>query len=397
MGRVGSSAPAAGSSKADRRCCTPTMSSVTESPTRARRSRLRALLQDAGLDALLVTDLMNIRYLTGFTGSNAALLVSADDGTDEAGSAFCTDGRYMTQSADEVPDLPRRIDRPCDLALLRRRPPERSASRPRTSRCTAAGTSSRPPAIGSIWPRPSTWSRSCGRSRTPARSSRCGRACAVADRALAELIAAGGIRAGRTEREVGLDLDQRMRELGASDPSFETIVAAGANSAIPHHRPTAAAAGQRRPGQARLRRDRRRLPLRHDPHLRARATRRLAAGDLRAGGRRAAGRPGRGRGRRGDARHRRRVPRRDHRRRLRAATSRTGWATASAWRSTKRRAWRQPRPVSWLRTCASPSSRGLPAGAGRGAHRGQRRGPGRRRPGRTYEVLTLTSKELVEL
>ncbi len=53
------------------------------------------------------------------------------------------------------------------------------------------------------------------------------------------MIEHGGIRVGRTEREVGLDLDERMRRLGASDPAFETIVAAGENSAIPHHRPTA--------------------------------------------------------------------------------------------------------------------------------------------------------------
>ena len=65
----------------------------------------------------------------------------------------------------------------------------------------------------------------------------------MADRALEDLIEAGGIRPGRTERQVGLDLDQRMRELGASDPSFETIAAAGANSAIPHHRPDRRGAG----------------------------------------------------------------------------------------------------------------------------------------------------------
>jgi Xaa-Pro dipeptidase len=66
------------------------------------------------------------------------------------------------------------------------------------------------------------------------------RACAVADSALAALIAAGGIRPGRTEREVCDDLERRMREHGADGPSFETIVAAGPNSAIPHHRPTGA-------------------------------------------------------------------------------------------------------------------------------------------------------------
>ena len=65
------------------------------------------------------------------------------------------------------------------------------------------------------------------------------RACAVADRALAELAAEGALRPGRTEREVGRELDARMLALGAEAISFETIVATGANSAIPHHRPDA--------------------------------------------------------------------------------------------------------------------------------------------------------------
>jgi Xaa-Pro dipeptidase len=63
-------------------------------------------------------------------------------------------------------------------------------------------------------------------------------ACAAADAALADLVAAGGLAPGRTEAEVAVDLEDRMRRHGAQGPSFETIVAAGANSAIPHHRPT---------------------------------------------------------------------------------------------------------------------------------------------------------------
>src|SRR4249919_1797552 len=98
-----------------------------------RRARLRGAIARSGIDALLVTDLINVRYLTGFTGSNAALLVVASDseentadGTsiadDDERTQFCTDGRYTTQSAQEVPDLHRLIERPCDVALLRRAP-----------------------------------------------------------------------------------------------------------------------------------------------------------------------------------------------------------------------------------------------------------------------------------
>src|SRR5687767_13055941 len=80
-----------------------------------RRAALRASMQAAGLDSLLVTNLLNVRYLTGFTGSNGALLVAADG---DEGTVLCTDGRYDTQSARQVPDLRRLIDRPCDVALV---------------------------------------------------------------------------------------------------------------------------------------------------------------------------------------------------------------------------------------------------------------------------------------
>jgi len=211
----------------------------------------------SGVDALLVTDLINVRYLTGFTGSNGALLVVDSD--DEDGPAdtivgsstgsrdqrtlFCTDGRYTTQAEFEVPDLPRLIDRPCDLALLRGAPEGIVGFEARSvtvadhgAMIEVVGGSGRPVELA-----PTTFLVETLRAvKDDGEIDALRRACAVADQALAELIAAGGIRAGRTERAVGLDLDQRMRELGAEGPSFETIVAAGGNSAIPHHRPTAA-------------------------------------------------------------------------------------------------------------------------------------------------------------
>ncbi len=63
-------------------------------------------------------------------------------------------------------------------------------------------------------------------------------ACEAADAALADLIERGGIRPGRTEKQVRNDLEALMLSRGADGASFETIVAAGANSAVPHHRPT---------------------------------------------------------------------------------------------------------------------------------------------------------------
>src|SRR5262245_10455357 len=61
-----------------------------------RLPRLRARFDDAGVDALLVTRLPNVRYLTGFTGSAGMLLVSAAD------AVLVTDGRYREQAGEQV-------------------------------------------------------------------------------------------------------------------------------------------------------------------------------------------------------------------------------------------------------------------------------------------------------
>lgn len=74
-----------------------------------RRARLRRRLAAAELDAMLVTDLVNVRYLSGFTGSNAALLVRVDDDT----PVLATDGRYVTQAAAQAPDAELAIERAC--------------------------------------------------------------------------------------------------------------------------------------------------------------------------------------------------------------------------------------------------------------------------------------------
>lgn len=208
--------------------------------TAARRAALVGLLVENGLDALLVTDLINVRYLTGFTGSNTALLVSADgedDGEQNDRSVFCTDGRYEVQSAVEVPDLRRRIDRRCDLALLAEAMGRVGFEAGAVS-VAQHGRQRAAAAAGVELVQTLDLVERLRAVKDAGEIEALRIACAVADQALGDLLESGGIRPGRTEREIGLDLDERMRRLGASDPAFETIVAAGENSAIPHHRPS---------------------------------------------------------------------------------------------------------------------------------------------------------------
>lgn len=204
----------------------------------ARRHKLRHLLRERGLDAALITNLVNVRYLTGFTGSNGALLVLTD-GPSEDPAVFCTDGRYDTQSDEQCPELERLIDRGSDRALAARAAAEQvGALGYESHHVTVDGLAALHAAAGSVsfaTIGPAVEDLRLVKDADELRAL--ARACDIADQALADLLAAGGIRPGRTEKEVGRDLDNRMLDLGAYAVSFETIVAAGPNSAIPHHRP----------------------------------------------------------------------------------------------------------------------------------------------------------------
>jgi len=202
----------------------------------ARRDRLRQRLEAEGLDALLITRLVNVRYLSGFTGSNAALLIRVDDDT----PVLATDGRYRTQAAQQAPDAEIVIERACGPHLARR------AAEAGVGRLgfeshvvtvegfdalmTAAGDTELVRAAGIV--------EQLREVKDSGEIALLRLACEAADAALTDLVQRGGLRPGRTEREVGRELESLMLDHGADGVSFETIVAAGANSAIPHHRPT---------------------------------------------------------------------------------------------------------------------------------------------------------------
>jgi Xaa-Pro aminopeptidase len=203
-----------------------------------RRDRLAACLVERGLDAFLVSDLVNVRYLTGFTGSNAGLLVFAGD----TPPVLATDARYRTQAARQAPDLHTTIHRACGRHLL---------ARAATADARRIGFESHVVTVDGfdalsreLADQRGELVRASGTVERLREVKDAGEvallrlACEAADAALTELIQAGGLRPGRTERAVARELESLMLDHGADAPSFETIVAAGENSAVPHHRPT---------------------------------------------------------------------------------------------------------------------------------------------------------------
>ena len=185
---------------------------------------------------MLVTDLVNVRYLSGFTGSNAALLILAEHET----PVLATDGRYRTQAAQQSPDAEIVIERACGPHLAARAAAWNVQRLGFESHVvTVDGHAILQKAAGET-----TLVRAAGTVEALREVKDAGEiallrlACEAADAALTDLVERGGLCAGRTEKEVGRELESLMLDHGADGVSFETIVATGPNSAIPHHRPT---------------------------------------------------------------------------------------------------------------------------------------------------------------
>jgi Xaa-Pro aminopeptidase len=219
-----------------------------------RLGRLRARLATAGadgqpLDGLLVTTPANIRWLTGFSGSAGLLLVTPER------ALLTTDGRYRTQSSEQLHDsgVGGRVEVCIGGVAV-----QREALAALSGGASTLGLE----ADHVTWSGQRSWDELFAHSSlTPTRGiveglrlvkddgevDRMARAAGIADEALASVLpllaAAGSSSSGTggrpelTESHFAAALDHAMRELGAEDSAFETIVASGENSAKPHARP----------------------------------------------------------------------------------------------------------------------------------------------------------------
>ena len=198
-----------------------------------RRAQAWARAQDACPEAtaLLVTSLANVRYLTGFTGSNGVLLLSED------AALLGTDGRYAVQVIEQSPDLSVHLDRvtlPAVTSVWHSGGGGVLAVE--SEHLSVSDLRALEGVIGAS-PRETTGVvEACRMHKDASEIALIDRACTISDEALQAILPR--IHAGVTEREVARWLEAQIFALGADELSFETIVAAGPNSAKPHHEPS---------------------------------------------------------------------------------------------------------------------------------------------------------------
>jgi Xaa-Pro aminopeptidase len=198
----------------------------------SRAERLEGAVAERALDALLVTDLVNVRYLTGYTGSNGLALVAPGS------RRFVTDFRYASQVEREVPDewaraiavqdlmtvVPEQLPDGAarlgfdDAQLSVRAHAKLAESIPGVELVGAGGMVEALRAI-----------------KDDLEIARIRAAAQLADEALEEVLEQGLV--GRTEREVAFALEMAMRRRGAEEISFGSIVASGDSGALPHANP----------------------------------------------------------------------------------------------------------------------------------------------------------------
>jgi Xaa-Pro aminopeptidase len=211
---------------------------VGADPRSARQEALRLAVERQGLDALLVSHLPNVRYLTGFTGSAGLLLVRPDSTT------LITDFRYAMQAPHEVGtgvgveiDQTNIWDR---LGRLLQMPPleclgvEAHVLTLRDAERLSALTRARVVPVTDLVERLRV-------AKSPDEVAAIRAAAALAHEALDEVLPS--IRPGQTELDVGARLEAALRRRGSEWHPFQTIVASGPRSALPHARTTARTIG----------------------------------------------------------------------------------------------------------------------------------------------------------
>ena len=197
-----------------------------------RRERLSALLPKIRAGAFIVTALPNVQYLSGFTGSNGALLLTPDR------ALLFTDPRYEIQAAQESDCEVKIAKQPLlkDLSSWVKRLRLKSVSFERNHISFEDHAQLKEltrhvrlmPAAGLV--------ESLRMVKSPAEIAAIKASVQLNSSAFTQALR--HFRTSMTEVDLAAEIEYRMRRLGAEGPAFESIVASGPRTALPHARPT---------------------------------------------------------------------------------------------------------------------------------------------------------------
>jgi len=200
-----------------------------------RRDSLRRLLAEKSLAALLVTNEINVSYLTGFSGDSSYLVVSSDR------ELLITDGRYTQQLAEECPGLPLAVRQPgiqlVDYAAMAVSKLDFPSIGIEAEHVTIAFYEKlRSAAKGMQLAHTSSLVESLREIKDAGEIAMLRQAIGVAESAFIELRAGLGL--GQDEKRIADDLEYKLRRRGATCSAFSSIVGVGPRAALPHGRPT---------------------------------------------------------------------------------------------------------------------------------------------------------------
>jgi len=197
--------------------------------TDQRIKRAFGLLKKNGLDSLIVTEINHVRYLSGFTGSNGIVVLAPPK------SFFLTDFRYGVQAQKEVKD--------CKIVIASRQLITELPKLPVFAKGARIGIegdfisltllNKLKELLPEVTFKPtSLLIESLSVVKDNDEIGRIRKSVRIADKAFAEIL--NEIKPGIKEKDVALEIEYKMRKLGAENVSFETIVASGQRSAMPH-------------------------------------------------------------------------------------------------------------------------------------------------------------------
>lgn len=200
-----------------------------------RRGALRRLLAEQSLEALLVTDVLNVTYLTGFTGDSSYLLITPTR------ELFISDKRYIQQVEEECPGLELAIRGPgSQLPTYAAEVVSRQGLKELAIEADAVTVSLfdklRSAMPGLPIANTTGLVESLREIKDTGEIAAIGEAVHIAERAFA--VIRSGLRLEQTEKEVADELEYQIRRLGGSCGAFPSIVGVGPRAALPHGRPT---------------------------------------------------------------------------------------------------------------------------------------------------------------